>query len=63
MNSAYAQKNMAKEVKGFNTADASWKKMMKKANDQPNALNWAKDCNKKEWLHILEKNNLEFEKI
>jgi len=54
---------MAKEVKGFNTADASWKKMMKKANDQPNALNWAKDCNKKEWLHILEKNNLEFEKI
>ena len=34
---------MAKEVKSFNTADTLWKKMMKKANDMPNAHYWAKD--------------------
>lgn len=36
---------------------------MKKASEVPSAHYWAKDCQLKTYLHILEKNNAEFEKI
>ena len=54
---------MAKEVKSFNSADTLWKKIMKKANDTSTAHFWAKDYVTKSHLKMLEKNNVEFEKI
>ena len=54
---------MAKEVKIFNQSDLLWRKIMKKANEVPLAHFWAKDYLYRSYLKILEKNNIEFEKI
>jgi len=54
---------MAKEVKIFSQSDFQWKKMMRKANDTPLASYWAKDYSTRSYFKILEKSNIEFEKI
>lgn len=63
LTSPYAIKNMAKEVKNFNNADSSWKKLMKQASDNPMASKFANDYKQQINIKVLKNNNLEFEKI
>ena len=64
LSSQYAQKNMGKEVKSFNSCDQAWRKMMKRANDYPAMQKWwASDHMKRDYHSMLVRNNGEFEKI
>ncbi|EGR30170.1 hypothetical protein IMG5_139330 [Ichthyophthirius multifiliis] len=56
-------KNMAKEVKIFNNADTSWKRLMKTARDYPNVKKWAEDYQARQYLNTLKNNNKTFEVI